>query len=77
MLFHHIVSKKSDGNLEIDMDVVRQMAQAFDQGTLSDECLIAKIILTAFNSGIEQGIEESEERQRQTIMLLSCTAGSA
>jgi hypothetical protein len=77
MLFHQIVSKTKDGHFEIDMEAVRQLSDAFDDGKVSDECLLAKLILTAFHEGIEQGIEQSEERHRQTALLLMSTAGSA
>lgn len=77
MFFHSVVSRSADGNLEIDMEAVRQMAQEFDDGTLTDECLLAKVILSAFHAGIEAGIERTEERHRQTALLLMSTAGSA
>ena len=66
-----------EGNFEIDMHIIRQMAMAFDEGEQSEETIIAKFIVAAYEAGIEQGIHESEERQRQTLMLLACTAGSA
>jgi hypothetical protein len=77
MLFHQFASRKNDGQIEIDMEAIRKMAHAFDEGNLSDDCLLAKLMLTAFYAGIECGIEQSEERHRQTAMLLMCTAGSA
>jgi len=77
MFFHTIVSRNSEGDFEIDMEAVKQMSDAFDKGGVSDECLLAKLILTAFREGVSQGIEESEERHRQTALLMMCTAGNA
>jgi hypothetical protein len=67
----------SEGNFEIDMHIIRQMAMAFDEGVHNEECIIAKFIVAAFEAGIEEGIERAAERSRQTAMLLACTAGNA
>jgi hypothetical protein len=77
MFFHQVVSRNKDGAYEIDMEAVRQMSNAFDAGNASDECLFAKLMLTAFHAGIEVGIEQSDERHRQTALLMMCTAGNA
>ena len=48
MILHQALSKNAEGNLEIDMKVLRQMADAYDKGYESDECLLAKFIISAF-----------------------------
>lgn len=67
----------SEGNFEIDMHIIRQMAMAFDEGVHNEECIIAKFIVAAFEAGVEEGMERAAERSRQTAMLLACTAGNA
>jgi len=67
----------SEGNFEIDMHIIRQMATAFDEGVHNEECIIAKFIVAAYERGFDQGVHESEERHQQTALLMFCTAGSA
>jgi hypothetical protein len=57
--------------------VIRQMADAFDQGAKSDECLLAKFIVAAYETGFDHGMNESNERHLQTALLMACTAGNA
>lgn len=77
MLLHQALSKNADGLFEIDMKVIRQMADAFDQGAKSDECLLAKFIIAAYDTGFDHGVHESDERHLQTALLMACTAGNA
>ena len=77
MLLHQAMSKNAEGNFEIDMNVIRQMAIAFDEGVHSEECILAKFIVAAYETGFDHGVKESEDRHIQTAMLLTCTAGSA
>lgn len=77
MLLHQALSKNDDGLFEIDMKVIRQMADAFDQGVKSDECLLAKFIIAAYDTGFDHGVHESDERHLQTALLMTCTAGNA
>ncbi len=77
MLLHQALSKNSEGLFEIDMNVIRQMAYAFDQGAKSDECLLAKFIVAAYETGFDHGMNESNERHLQTALLMACTAGNA
>ena len=67
----------SEGNFEIDMHIIRQMAMAFDEGVRNEECIIAKFIVAAFEAGLEEGMEVAALRNHQTAMLLTCTAGNA
>ena len=77
MILHQALTKDSNGNFEIDMSVVRQMADAFDQGVHNDECTLAKFIVAAYEAGFDHGVHESEQRHQQTALLLMCTAGNA
>ena len=77
MILHQALSKNAEGNLEIDMNVIRQMAVAFDEGVQSEECILAKFIVAAYEAGFDQGMKESEDRHIQTALLLTCTAGNA
>ena len=77
MILHQALTKDSNGNFEIDMCVIRQMADAFDQGVHSDECTLAKFIVAAYEAGFDEGVTDSERRHEQTALLLMCTAGNA
>lgn len=77
MILYQALSRDSEGNLELDMNVLRQMAEAFDKGTESDECVIAKFIVKAYEIGFDHGVSESEARQMQTMMLMAHTGGHA
>ena len=77
MILHQAMTKTQEGIFEIDMCVIRQMAQAFDQGVHSEECILAKFIVAAYETGFDQGIQESEKRHEQTALLMMFTAGNA
>lgn len=77
MILHQALSKNAEGNLEIDMKVLRQMAHAYDEGYESDECLLAKFIISAFECGFDAGVAEAEENHRRTAVLMMCTGGHA
>lgn len=77
MILHQALSKNAEGHLEIDMKVLRQMAHAYDEGVQSDECLLAKFIISAFECGFDAGVAEAEENHRRAAVLLLCTGGNA
>ncbi len=77
MILYQALSKDAEGNLEIDMQVLRQMAHAYDEGAKDDECLLAKFIVSAFQCGFDAGIAEAEENHRRAAILLMCTGGTA
>ena len=77
MILHKALMKSQDGCFEIDMCVIRQMAIAFDQGNHNEECVLAKFIVAAYETGFDQGVQESERRHEQTAMLMMFTAGNA
>jgi len=77
MLLHHAMSRNKNGNLEIDMDMIRKIAKAFDEGANSDEALLAKFVIAAYDAGFDHGVAEAEENHRRTAILMMCTAGNA
>ena len=77
MILHQAMTKTKEGLFEIDLCVIRQMAQAFDNGVHSEECILAKFIVAAYETGFEHGVHESEKRHEQTALLMMCTAGNA
>jgi len=77
MIIHRALSKTDDGNFEIDLTVIRTMAEAFDNGVHNDECILAKFIVAAYETGFDQGVIEADMRQRNTALLLLHTAGNA
>jgi hypothetical protein len=77
MILHQALTKNAEGNLEIDMKVIRQMAHAFDEGCHTDECTLAKFILAAFECGFDAGVADCEENHRRAALLMMCTGGHA
>lgn len=71
------LSKNEDGLIELDMNVIRQLCDEFDAGCDSEECIVAKFILTAYETGFDHGVTESEDRQAKTALLLMHTEGHA
>ena len=74
---HQAITRNQQGEFKIDLNVVRQMAEAFDAGTRTEECVIAKFIVAAYEMGFDHGTSESEARQMQTMMLMMHTGGHA
>lgn len=77
MILYKALSKNSDDLFEIDMNVIRQMAQGFDDGMVNDETVVAKFIIAAFEAGFDAGVEECEENHRRAALLMMCTGGNA
>jgi hypothetical protein len=77
MIAKFAVTTTEAGTVELDMKVLRQMAQAFDEGADSDDGFVAKLILAAYDAGYDHGVEEAERNHNQTAMLLMCTGGHA
>ena len=77
MILHQALSKNSDGNFEIDLHVIRQMAKAFDDGTVTDETVVAKFIIAAYECGFDAGVQDCEENHRKMALLMMCTGGNA
>ena len=68
---------KKSGEEELDMEVIKQIADDYRDGEISDEGLAATLIIAAYDSGFAEGMRESERRMEQTAMLMSCMAGHA
>ena len=77
MLLHNAMRNNENGNLEIDMDIVRKIAKAFDDGEITDDGLLAKFVIGAYEAGFQHGVEEAEENHRRAAILMMCTAGNA
>lgn len=77
MILFQALSKNAEGHLEIDMKVIRQMAHAYDEGAETDECLLAKFIVGAFEAGFDAGVSDCEENHRRMAVLMMCTGGNA
>ena len=80
MLRHKAFRSYKDGNreiFEIDVPLIREMSKCYDDGCRVNQCVIAKAIMTAYETGVEYGIRTSENRQLQTAMLMMHTGGTA
>lgn len=77
MILNKALSKNNENLFEIDMHVIRQMAQGFDDGMVTDETIMAKFIVAAFEAGFDAGVEECEETHRNMALLMMCTGGNA
>lgn len=67
----------SDGCLEANWEEIDQLAKAYDRGLRTEEAYKSKVISLILDQGYDRAIDEMEEVNRRTLLLLSCTAGSA
>lgn len=77
MILHEALTKNAEGNLEINMEVIRQLAKSFDDGDQADDCILAKFILSAFECGFDAGVQECEQNHQRAALLMMCTGGNA
>jgi hypothetical protein len=61
----------------MDIDLIRHLAEQYDNGNRSPEATLAMACLEAYEQGFDDGVDEAEERMAQTQMLLMFSAGNA
>lgn len=67
----------SRGVLEGNWDEIAELAEAYDRGVRTDDAYKSKIVSLIFDRGYEQAMSEIDEVNKRTVLLLTCTAGSA
>lgn len=67
----------TNGRFEIDMAVIRSLGKKFDEGCETEDCIIARFILAAYDAGYEAGMTDAEDSHQRLALLLTCTAGNA
>lgn len=61
----------------MNLDLIKHLAQQYEDGSRSPEAMMAVACLEAYEQGFDDGVCEAEERMAQTQMLLLLTAGNA
>ena len=61
----------------MDINLIRHLANEYEQGRRDPEALMAIACLEAYEQGFDDGVEEAEERMHQTHILMMFTAGNA
>ena len=77
MILEQALVRNPNGNWEIDMEVIRKLSAQFDDGGDSDDCLFAKFLMTAYDTGFDAGVQEAEEQHRRAALLMMFTEGHA
>lgn len=61
----------------MNLDLIKHLAEQYEQGNRSAEATMASACLEAYKQGFDDGIFEAEDRMAKTQMLLMFTAGNA
>jgi flagellar biosynthesis/type III secretory pathway protein FliH len=61
----------------MDISLITKLAKQYEEGNRDLEATLAFACLEAYQQGFEEGIEQAEEKMRQTQLLLMFTAGNA
>lgn len=67
----------SNGHLEGNWEEIAELAEAYDRGCRSEEAYKSKVVSLIFDRGYEQAMSEIEEVHQRTMLLITCTGGSA
>lgn len=65
------------GELIGDWEKIVDLAEAYDQGSRSQEACAGKIYSLVFDRGYDSAMDDLEERNYQAIFLLTHTGGHA
>lgn len=74
MIDHPSISIGKDGEVQIDLDSLREFAESDSQEL---DAVLARLIVVAYEFGFQAGIAEASKANLQAQMLLHCTGGSA
>jgi len=74
MLDHPAISIDPEGNVEIDVDALKELAES-DSKEL--DAVLARMILISYEAGFHAGIQQVKEETLRTQMLLFHTGGNA
>ena len=74
MIDHPSIKIGADGDVHIDLDSLREFAES-DSHEL--DAVLARLIVVAYEFGVQAGIEQASKANLQAQMLLHCTGGNA
>ena len=66
-----------NGELEADWDSIERLTKCFDKGCKSEEAYKAKLFSLVLEHGYDVAMEDLEETNRQMMLMLTCTGGTA
>lgn len=72
-----ILLKINNGKLEGNWDEIAELADAYDHGSRTDDAYQSKVISLIFDRGYDAAMEEMEAVNQRTLLLMTCTGGSA
>jgi|TARA_R110002126_G_scaffold12941_2_gene55484 flagellar biosynthesis/type III secretory pathway protein FliH len=61
----------------MDISIIAHLAKQYEEGRRDPEATLAFACREAYQQGFDDGVEQAEEKMRQTQMLLMFTAGNA
>lgn len=74
MFDHPSIKIAANGDVHIDLDSLRQFAESDSQEL---DAVLARLMVVAYEFGVQAGIEEASKANLQAQMLLHCTGGTA
>lgn len=74
MIDHPSISIGKDGEVQIDLDSLREFAESDSQEL---DAVLARLIVVAYEFGFQAGIAEASKANLQAQVLLHCTGGTA
>ena len=66
-----------NGELEADWDEIERLSQCFDDGCKSEEAYKAKLFTLVLEHGYDVAMEDIEETNRQMMLMMAFTGGTA
>lgn len=74
MIDHPSITVGKDGEVQIDLDSLREFAESDSQEL---DAVLARLIVVAYEFGFQAGIAEASKANLQAQVLLHCTGGTA
>ena len=66
-----------NGELEADWDSIERLTKCFDNGCKSEEAYKAKLFSLVLEHGYDVAMEDLEETNRQMMLMMTFTGGTA
>lgn len=73
-MVHPAITIGDDGELQIDLALLKQSADSSDQDL---DAVLARMMIIAYEIGLQVGVNEANEANIRAQVLLHCTGGNA
>jgi hypothetical protein len=74
MIDHPSITIGKDGEVQINLDSLREFAESESQEL---DAVLARLIIVAYEFGVQAGIAEASKANLQAQVLMHCTGGNA